>query len=564
MGLTGALQTAGRAIDVFSTGMQVAGNNISNANTPGFIREQLLLAPAVPSQQGTLLIGNGVVVSGIQQQIDKYLQQRIQGANSEFQGADARNTAYKQLETTLQSLGDSSLSAQLTDFLGSINNLANQPESNGLRQLAAQQGVQFASGINTLRSQLDEVRSGTDLQIGNLVNEANGLLDQVRTLNSKILSVESSTGSQNDAGALRSQRYQALNRLSEIIPIQTVELPAGNVDVFTGTEALLQGGGVQHLATVVSADRGIAVHNVIVASDNYALTGAQGEINGIANARDNVLGSFIDKLDSYASNLIDQFNQTYSSGEGLHGFDTVTSVNRVTDSTAALNAAGLAFTPVHGSFDVKVVDKSTGAIQTSTISLNLNGIGAQTSLDELSTQLNGVAHLSSSVSGDGKLTISAGSGYEIKFANDNSGTLAALGINTYFTGSNSKDIGVNSAVTADPGLFATGTGGGPSDGSNAIALAQIADRPVSNLQGTTINQFYDATITTLAQSSASESALADGYKGYRDTLVGQQTQISGVSLDEEALQIMQFQHSYQAAAKFISTIDQLFTTLMNV
>lgn len=564
MGLTGALQLAGRAIETFSTGMQVAGNNIANANTPGFIREQLGIAAAQPSQQGSLLIGNGVLMTGIQQQIDRYLQQRIQGANSEFYGADTRNAAYKQLEATLQSLGDSSITTQLSSFLGSIGNLSTQPESIGLRQLTVQQGVQFTTSLVGLRAQIDSLRTAADNQIGLLVTEANGLLDQVRTLNAQILSVEAGIGGHNDAGALRSQRYQVLGRLTEILPFQTNELPTGTVDVFLGPEALVQGGSVRHLATVTSADRSIPVHNVIVADDQFAITGTQGEINGLVTARDAVLGSFVDKLDSYTSNLISEFNKTFSVGQGLHGYASVTGTNFVTDSTAALNAAGLAFAPTHGSFDIKVVDKATGLEQTTTISLNLNGIGPQTSLDDLSTLLNGVSNISSSVSVDGKLTITAASGYEIKFANDNSGTLASLGINTFFTGSTSLNIGVNSVIANDATLFAAGTGGGPGDGSNALALAQIADRPVSSLQGSSLSQFYDATITILAQASASEAALADGYKGFRDTLVSQQSQLSGVSLDEEALQIMQFQHSYRAAAKFISTIDELFTVLINI
>lgn len=564
MSLNGALQTAGSAIQVFSTGISVAGNNISNASTPGYIREQLGIAEAAPSKQGNLLIGNGVVTTGIQQQLDKYLQQRIQGATSEFEGADTRNTTYKQLETVLQSLGDSSLPNQLSGFLNSINDLASQPESGGLSQLAVQQGVQFASSVQSLRQQVDSLRTAADGQVVNLVSAANGLLDQIQSLNAKIVSTQAGTGGKNDAGALLSQRYQALTQLSQIIPVQTTELPNSTVEVFAGSEPLVQGGTVQHLATVTTKDRGLAVHNVVVQADGYAITGTQGQLNGLTYARDNVIGGFEDNLDTYTSNLINHFNLTYSSGQGQHGFTTVTSAGRVSDPTTPLNASGLAFPPTQGTFDVKVIDQSTGAAQTSTISVNVNGIGAQTSLNDISTQLNGVANISSSVNSDGRLVINAGPGFQIQFANDNSGTLASLGINTFFTGSDSTNIGVNAAVAADSTLFASGTGGGPGDGSNAVALAQIADTPVSGLQGSSISQFYDGTITSLAQASASESALADGYQGFRDTLVGQQTQLSGVSLDEEAIKILQFQHSYQAAAKFISTIDQLFTTLINI
>ena len=83
MGLTGALSIAGTALDVFSAGIQVAGNNIANASDPNYVRESLLLDPSFPVQQGGLIIGSGVTATGVKQQIDQYLQQRIYAANGD-------------------------------------------------------------------------------------------------------------------------------------------------------------------------------------------------------------------------------------------------------------------------------------------------------------------------------------------------------------------------------------------------------------------------------------------------------------------------------------------------
>lgn len=80
----------------------------------------------------------------------------------------------------------------------------------------------------------------------------------------------------------------------------------------------------------------------------------------------------------------------------------------------------------------------------------------------------------------------------------------------------------------------------------------------------TLGGYYDTMLTNLAQASASESAMAEGFAGYRDSLSSQREQFSGVSLDEETIKIMQFQHAYQASARMISTIDELFTTLLNL
>ena len=91
-GLSSALAIASNALQAFSAGINVAGDNVSNSNTPGYIREQLDLSTAFPTVQGNLIFGNGVITEGIRQQIDKYLEKRIYSANSDFEGANAQST----------------------------------------------------------------------------------------------------------------------------------------------------------------------------------------------------------------------------------------------------------------------------------------------------------------------------------------------------------------------------------------------------------------------------------------------------------------------------------------
>ena len=139
-----------------------------------------------------------------------------------------------------------------------------------------------------------------------------------------------------------------------------------------------------------------------------------------------------------------------------------------------------------------------------------------------------------------------------------------LGINTFFTGHDSGDIAVNDILQDQRYLAATGKGGGPADNSNAIALAAFLDHSVDNLGGLSLEDFHTTLVSTVAQSGAAEEALANGFEeppGIRHT---QREQRSGVSLDEEAIRIMQLQRNYQAAARIVATIDELLTTLLNI
>lgn len=561
MGLTAALSAAGTALDVFAAGIQVSGNNIANANDPNYIRQVLHLDPATPVQQGSLIFGSGVTATGVKQEIDKALQQRIYAANGESSGANVTNSIYQQLETSLQTLTSSDLSSQMTSLANAFNNLVNQPELTSNRQLAVQQGAQFAQAVANLRSQIDTLRQGVNANVDGLVNEANGLIDQIASLNPQITRIESAGLLQSDAGALRDQRYAALNRLSQIIPIGVIDRGSLGVDVSLNGQPLVIPGQVQHLTTTPRGDRGMSVDDVAVQGSNLYVGGTKGELAGAVLGRDTVIGGFLDQLDQFTGAVINEVNQIHASGQGLHGYSTVTGTYNVKTATDPLDAAGLPFTPQNGSFQVHVVNTSTGAEQTATITVDLAGVNPKTTLNDIVTQLGALTNVTASVTGGNYLKISATNGYELEFSNDDSGTLAALGINTFFTGSSSTDIGVNAALISDPTLLAAADGGGSGDGNNASRLANLASLTPSSLGGATIGNYLHNSVAGLGQSSASQNALAQGAQAFTDSLNNQRSQFSGVSLDSETITIMQFQQAYQSAARFISILDQLFTTL---
>lgn len=568
MGLNSALRVAGRSLENFTAGIQVAGQNISNATTPGYIREELNIEAERPYRIGNLLIGTGADATGVRQKIDKFLETRIHSANSDLQASQIRSGTYQQLELALQELGSADLSTGLNDFLNSINDVINQPELPGLNELVLQEGQNFVNDIVSLRNDIVRLRNNTNDQIQSLVTEANDLIDQIARLNKDILRLESAGFLESEAGGLRTQRYDALNRLSEIIPIQTNEQENGTVDVIVGTTTMVTTSLTRHFDTTVIADRGVSTDNLKILETDQPVTPEGGEIRGLIDGRDQILGSFVDDLDQYAAALIFEFNRIHSQGEGTTGFTSVTGTNKATDATATLNdtaATGLAFAAQHGSFEVKVRNLETGITETTVINIDLDGIGGNdTSLNDLQAALDAIGNVTASVTTDGELQINAANGHDIRFGNDTSNVLAAIGINTFFTGSTSENIGINSALTSNASLLATGRGGGPSDNTNAVELANFIENPIASLGGENLDDFYTSLIANVALNGASEQSLAEGFSGFRDSLQSQRQQISGVSIDEEAIMLLEFQQAYQAAARIITTIDELFRTLLAI
>jgi flagellar hook-associated protein 1 FlgK len=236
----------------------------------------------------------------------------------------------------------------------------------------------------------------------------------------------------------------------------------------------------------------------------------------------------------------------------------------VDDVNAPLSAAGLPFAPVHGILEVRIRNRTTGLVTTAAIDVDLDGLGADDTAETLRAKLDAVANLSAGLTADRRLTLDAAAGFEIRFGADGSGVLAALGLNSFFTGVDSRTIGMNANVLADGRLLAAGRGGGPADGSNVVDLARVVDRPLAALGGLSVEGYYASMISRLAQSSSAESALADGSRAFRESLVSQRAQFSGVSIDEELLNMMNFQRAFQTAARFISTIDELHQVLINL
>ena len=179
-------------------------------------------------------------------------------------------------------------------------------------------------------------------------------------------------------------------------------------------------------------------------------------------------------------------------------------------------------------------------------------------MDDLVTMIDDIDGISASVDLSGNLTIlSDSSDHEFAFADDTSGVLAAVGVNTFFSGSSARDIGVNNVLVEDPALFAASSGGIGHDTDNAVMLATLIDTSLESQNGASLAVLYDRMTGEVAQSSAVTQSVADGARVFEGTLRGQKLSISGVSLDEEAVRMMAYQRAYQAAARFITTLSEL-------
>lgn len=566
MSLFGSIQLAANTLRANEIGIQVVGQNIANANTPGYIREEVNYVPATVQRQGGLLLGLGVRTDSIVQKVDKFVETRLRTAGSDRANSEVQQETYAQLEGLIGELSDTDLSTSLNNFFGAINEVLNQPDDLSIRNLAILQGKTLASDLQRLSQRVSTVRKDLNTRVGTITEDANRLIEEIRKLNIQIAETEGGDTSRSDAVGLRDQRGLALSKLSELINVRIDEQDNGTVNVFIEGEYVVYGGLSRKLKTAQVPNDGLSANEIRFADTDAPIQVSSGELAGLIAGRDNILGGFLEQLDDFAGTFISEFNQVFSSGQGLTGYQDITSFNAVDDASVALDEAGLPFTPVNGTFEVLVRNKQTGLTETTRIDIDLDGLDDDdTTLEDLQAQLNAVDGITATINSRRELRIvSDSSQQDIAFANDTSGVLASLGINTFFDGSKASDISVNTKISSDPSKFAVSAGGIGHDTENGVLMAQFLDRPLNSKQGSTLSVEYDRLVGSVTQGATVANSVAEGFRVFEESLNGQHLAVSGVSLDEEAIRLLQFQQSYQASAKYISTLAELLDLVVSL
>lgn len=565
MSLLSALNVGSNALLANQIGLSVTGHNIANANTPGYIREDVELTPAPTIPIGGVRLGLGVRVQGVVQKVDEFVAERLRDAKSDVESGNKQESIYLELESLIGELSDSDLSSAFSGFFASIQNIVNSPESTSVRNVAVLEGQQLASKIQRLSAQVRDVRLRTNDEVAGVVGEVNNLLADISTLNVQILNLEAGQGTRQEALSLRDQRSLRLSQLAEFIDIKVVDQPNGTVNVVAGGEFLVSGGVHRELETHQVPNDYLNINQVRIKETGGPLSSFSGKLDGLIVSRDQILGGFEEQLDELVRSLAFEFNRVFSQGQGLEGFQEVLSDNAASDPNAVLDAAELPYTPENGTLKVFVRNRETGEVNESEIRIELNGLDDDLTVEGFRAALDAIAGIDATVTANGRLSIeSTEPRFEFTFGTDTSGVLTAFGINTFFSGTRAFDVGINQTLVDNPALFAASRGGIGNDAENALALSDFSSTSLESINGRTITQFYGEIVSATAQGSATTQSVAEGYRVFANTLESQHLSISGVNLDEEAIKMISYQKSYQAAARYIQTVNEMLDVLLSL
>ena len=566
MSLIGTLNLGASALAVQQAALQVTGNNISNAGNADYTRETASIAPT-PDQQVApgIFLGTGVNLTAVQRQVDDALQGRLRSSISDNEAADQTQQWLGRVQSTFNELTSDDLSTQLSTFFNSWSDLANKPQDVGLRQVVIQNGQNVAGFFQNVRSQLSGLQTEVNDQTTSLAGDADALAQQIADLNGQITVAEGGSG--GTANGLRDSRDADLKQLAQLINIQTVPENNGSVvNVYVGSQPLVLKTTNLGVGTKAENIDGKTVTSLVFKSNNGDMDVTGGQLGGLANVNTEV-SSTIDHVDSLAGNLVFELNKLHASGQGLQGFTSATSANPLDDTTVPLNdpKSGLKFVPNNGSFVVHVTNKDTGLSTSTLVQVDLDGQNANdTTLDSLTADLGGIAGVTATENGGTLKITAANPNTEISFSQDSSGVLAALGINNFYQGTNASNITVNPAIAANPQLLAAAKNGEPADNQTALAIADLQSQPMAGLNGSTLTDSYESMINGIATAASGAQTNATATQTVVDTLTAQRESLSGVSLDEEAVNLMKQQRAFQGAARLITAVNDMMDEVLNL
>ncbi|MDR3108574.1 MAG: flagellar hook-associated protein FlgK [Planctomycetaceae bacterium] len=574
------LYSASTGLNVSSLGIQVAGQNMSNVNTAGYIREQLNIGTALSKTSPQGNIGTGAQSLGVTQIIDQYLEERLRNAQSDTANSATQSNWYSHLETVLNEMTTNDVSSSLETFFASIANVLNQPENLTNREMVVQYGQELADKIKSIDTAITAMEEDINKSIASAAEEINLLTSTIQQLNKDIARLEAGQSPGTQAVTLRDERYVALDKLSQLINIKVTEnADTGAVTVTCGGDILVSE-GLRNEVFVEYRDNqnGTPKAELTIAPFSAPLSATSGTVKGLYASRDVVLGGFASQFNTFANDLITEFNSIYTSGQGLTGYNDLTSLSAVSDTTVPLNEAGLSFTPENGTFNLLITNTKTGVTIDSRIDVQLHDITVSdpfalqppqpsegTSLDDLVTAINDISGISATLTSRNELRITSDSpDISFSFANDTSGVLAALGINVFFTGTGSSDISVNQQLHSDPSKFAASRNGIGTDTLTAVELAAMPETMKESLGNKSITQSYQSIIDRNSIAAGTVKAISAADISYQSSLLTQRQSVSGVNIDDETINLLVFQRSYQAASKLVSIVNEMLETLLTM
>jgi flagellar hook-associated protein 1 FlgK len=449
-GIGAVLDLARWALVTQQTAIQITGHNIANVNTPGYSRQSPVIETQRAQSVGAGQIGRGCEITEIRNAYDEFINKRIHTKTSTLFDLDVKKNYMESIELIFNETSDYGLSSMLNLFWAAWEDLAVNPASTPERQTLLERGELLVETLQGMHQDLENLNQEINLKVSTAVSQVNDLAEQIAEINLRISEAEITGKPAND---LRDKRSVLVEELSQFVGVNYLEDDNGMLSVFVGKGGVLvQGADYNTLDAAQDSDGNYQV-NLVVGQSEIQITDSLsgGKLGGWVTLRDQTIPGYEDELDALAEALIKEINRQHSQGVGLEALTEVTGTYAADDENEELGTgdSGLDFYNeiVDGSFRFWVFDSNGDVVGDKPITITVDR--DVTTLEALKDTINAINNISASVTTDKKLKIEAEGGYSFGFSNDTSNVLMALGINTFFDGTDASTIDINTLISSN-------------------------------------------------------------------------------------------------------------------
>lgn len=580
--------------------INTTSHNISNAATEGYSRQRAVLktnAPQTTTGSVAGQIGTGVQVAAIERIRDTFLDYQVRNENSIYEQYTTREKFLSEIEGIFNEPSDSGLSTQLGTFFDAWQELSKQPQSSNARTVVAQQALALTDLINSSYNKLQNLRNNAqDLMLSSVKN-INSILSELDDYNRQIVSVTASGNTPND---LMDKRDMLLDELSGKFNI-TVEkgLYNGVTVKPVDTNGMVTPELIQADLTSTQARfsyvSGIEKDPSDPSGNTYKITYYKcGQTDNEQSKQTlTVTGLTPDKLNDLKTNRIlwADLDGTATRADGfpIRNGDTIPASELMIFKPTTGEVAGNS--SIQADIDT-YIDGINKIAKTLAFAVNSIHSGMQNPIDEKGTP--GYDGMPFFVNAD------------VAIYDKNMNMTNIYDILNSESGINGGNLTVNKEIIADVMKIKTrttdfnyltadqNTVDGEGDGSRALAIAKLRNTLIlvqdvginitnrnelftrggstfsnsymtieNNISGMTLDSYFKNMTNTLGVQSKKAQGMVASQKNVLDALNQRRDSESGVSLDEEMANLIQYQHSYTANAKVISTVDELLDVVVN-
>jgi flagellar hook-associated protein 1 FlgK len=531
------LNVAVRGLFSAQRNLNTVNHNLNNINTPGYTRQQAIQVASRPMAlaDGTGMMGTGSDVIGVRRIRDEYLDFKYWSENLSLGEWSAKKEALADIEVTFNEPSDSGFTAIMSDFYDSLQELAKDPSSAAVRALVMRRGETLAKFFNNMAIHFEELQKDINYRIQTKVEEINSIATQIQQLNRQIYITELDGNTAND---MRDQRTLLVDKLSRLINIEANEIVAGHLPdgredkhfvITISGKALVDHFSISKLALVQrDASRKVNFEDVdnlydVRWEDGNQLKIKSGELRGYLDVRDGNEGSsdgpngiqspnykgipyYQRKLNEFVRTFARAFNEGYLDTDSTKGFSAG-------DTFGTGHAHGYGYGPAA-----------------------TDGIRFFTIIDR---------------------------GQPMSSADFVAGAVTSADIYNLYNGMTAKNFTISRDILDDFNLIAASSA--PGEAGNIEVLNQLlAYRRNDDMfaEGAP-EDFMKSLVATLGIDTEQAGNYENNQRVVVDQIFNRRLSESGVSLDEEMANLVKFQHAYNAAAKMIQTMSEIYDTLVN-